>query len=159
MSELTIRRAAAADLDAIDRIEHSSFDVDAFPRRVLRYLSSRACGGCFVAERQGRAEGYIALLTKKGWNGVRIYSVAVDAQARGKGVGAAMVKFAAEFAKNAGLEKVSLEVRTDNQAAIGLYEKYGFSITGRLKSYYHDGADGYKMTLLLPHGVPYSSKE
>lgn len=159
MSELTIRRATADDLDEINRIEHSSFDADAFPRRVLRYLSSRARGGCFVAERQGRAEGYISLLTKKGWNGVRIYSVAVDTQARGKGVGAALVGFAAEFAKSAGMEKVSLEVRTDNQAAIGLYKKYGFSITGRLKAYYHDGADGYKMTLLLPHGTPYSSKE
>ena len=41
---------------------------------------------------------------------------------------------------------VFLEVRTDNLAAIGLYESYGFTITGTRKNYYHpSGADAYTM--------------
>lgn len=41
---------------------------------------------------------------------------------------------------------VFLEVRTDNAAAIGLYESYGFFVLGTRKGYYQpSGADAYSM--------------
>ena len=41
---------------------------------------------------------------------------------------------------------VFLEVRTDNQPAVGLYERYGFTIEGTRKAYYQpSGADAFTM--------------
>ena len=39
-----------------------------------------------------------------------------------------------------------LEVRPDNSAALGMYERYGFSVVGTRKNYYQpSGADAFSM--------------
>jgi ribosomal protein S18 acetylase RimI-like enzyme len=43
------------------------------------------------------------------------------------------------------LARVRLEVRVDNRAAIALYERHGFSVTGTLPGYYGLGEDGVRM--------------
>lgn len=48
----------------------------------------------------------------------------------GKGIGSELMRRAIEHAKTNGLEILSLEVRSDNCRAIGLYEKYGFEKIG-----------------------------
>jgi ribosomal-protein-alanine N-acetyltransferase len=40
-----------------------------------------------------------------------------------------------------------LEVRCSNNDAVKLYEKLGFSIIQRLKTYYRDGEDAYVMAI------------
>lgn len=40
------------------------------------------------------------------------------------------------FAKNAGIEIIELQVRSDNANAIHLYEKMGFEKIGRYKGFY-----------------------
>jgi len=40
-----------------------------------------------------------------------------------------------------------LEVRCSNNDAVRLYEKLGFSINQRLKTYYRDGEDAYLMAI------------
>ena len=40
-----------------------------------------------------------------------------------------------------------LEVRCSNTDAVKLYEKLGFSINQRLKTYYRDGEDAYLMAI------------
>jgi ribosomal protein S18 acetylase RimI-like enzyme len=49
---------------------------------------------------------------------------------RRHGVGRRLLEGCLELAKNAGLEKVELEVFTDNTAAIKLYKSFGFSREG-----------------------------
>ena len=43
------------------------------------------------------------------------------------------------FARQAGIELIRLEVRSDNAGAIHLYEKYGFQHVGRLPAYFKIG--------------------
>ena len=54
-----------------------------------------------------------------------------------RGIGTDLLKKILDFAKNtAGSEIVSLEVRSDNKAAIHLYEKFGFQKIGTFRGYF-----------------------
>ena len=41
-----------------------------------------------------------------------------------------------DYAKEHGIEIINLEVRSDNKAAIHLYEKYGFIKTGTVPAFF-----------------------
>lgn len=68
---------------------------------------------------------------------------------QGKGVGSAMMRAGLELADNwLNLVRLELEVYTDNEPAIRLYERHGFEREGTLRSYaFRDGkyADAYLM--------------
>lgn len=147
--EVTIRPAVAADIDRIAGIENASFDTDRFSRRQLRYLALRAQGAFFVAEAEGIVAGYVSLLTHRKRGALRIYAIAVDPLFRGRNIAGAFMEKAGDYASTHGLATITLEVRTDNAAAINLYRKHGFSMSGIKKGYYGDGADAYAMTCLL----------
>jgi ribosomal protein S18 acetylase RimI-like enzyme len=55
---------------------------------------------------------------------------------RGRGVGSALVAAAIDKARGEGLHKLSLEVFAHNDAAIGLYRKFGFVEEGRRVKHY-----------------------
>jgi len=54
---------------------------------------------------------------------------------RGQGVGYNLLMKALDHAKKMGLEKVELNVYSENAPAIGLYKKCGFSEVGYIKNY------------------------
>lgn len=59
---------------------------------------------------------------------------------RGKGLGTLLMEYGIEWSKEAGVEKISLEVFNNNPRAIKLYEKLGFVTEGiRRKQYLMDG--------------------
>jgi putative acetyltransferase len=68
---------------------------------------------------------------------------------QGEGVGTALMQAAIDLADNwLNLRRLELEVFVDNAAAIRLYEKFGFSIEGRLVDFaFRDGqyVDTYTM--------------
>jgi ribosomal protein S18 acetylase RimI-like enzyme len=57
--------------------------------------------------------------------------MAVTRDWRGRGVGSALLASAVEWAREAGLHKLSLSVFAHNAAAIALYRKFGFVEEGR----------------------------
>lgn len=71
----------------------------------------------------------------------------------GLGIGNALMNYAIDWAKeNKKIKKIDLLVRTDNEKAINLYNKYGFSIEGTIKRDLYIGGeffDAYSMGLLL----------
>jgi ribosomal-protein-alanine N-acetyltransferase len=72
-----------------------------------------------------------------------IHTIGVDPAYQGQGIGRGMLRRLFEYADNA---TVFLEVRTDNAAAIALYESEGFTKVGVRKRYYRiSGADAYTM--------------
>lgn len=58
-----------------------------------------------------------------------------------KGVGSKMMEKLIQFAKDIGIEIVSLEVRSDNKRAIHLYEKYGFKQIGTFPAFFKIGEE------------------
>jgi ribosomal-protein-alanine N-acetyltransferase len=74
-----------------------------------------------------------------------IHTIGVDPAWQGKGIGRALLRALLARADEAAAP-VYLEVRTDNAAAIGLYEAHGFTRIGTRRRYYWpSGADAYTM--------------
>ena len=72
-----------------------------------------------------------------------IHTIGVDPAFQGQGIGRQMLHRLFEYAAGA---TMFLEVRTDNDAAIALYESEGFVKIGVRKRYYRvSGADAYTM--------------
>ena len=54
----------------------------------------------------------------------------------GKGIGTGIMKVLMDFAKKSGAEVLELEVRSDNEAAISLYKKFGFEKIGTNEKFF-----------------------
>ncbi|MBQ4105809.1 MAG: GNAT family N-acetyltransferase [Clostridia bacterium] len=54
----------------------------------------------------------------------------------GRGIGSEMMRKLIEFSSVSGIEILSLEVRSDNLRAIGLYKKFGFQKIGSFKGFF-----------------------
>jgi [ribosomal protein S18]-alanine N-acetyltransferase len=87
--------------------------------------------------------GGIARLGRKRPYEYEIHTVGVDAAYQAQGIGRQLLTELLEYA-NGGT--VFLEVRTDNEPAIALYESAGFVRVGLRRRYYRaSGADAYTM--------------
>ncbi|MBE6652822.1 MAG: ribosomal-protein-alanine N-acetyltransferase [Ruminococcaceae bacterium] len=76
----------------------------------------------------------------------QITNIAVHPDYRRKGYGAAILQALIRHAKDAKLESISLEVRVSNEAAIRLYETYGFEKVGKRPGFYQKPTeDAYVM--------------
>ena len=72
-----------------------------------------------------------------------VHTIGVDPAYQGQGIGRQLLRGLFDFAGDA---TIFLEVRTDNAAAIALYESEGFEQVGLRKRYYRvSGADAYTM--------------
>jgi ribosomal-protein-alanine N-acetyltransferase len=77
-----------------------------------------------------------------------IVTIATRGTHRGHGIGEALLISAIETAQARSQPLVTLEVRVSNDAAIALYEKYGFQEVGRRPRYYSDNhEDAYVLTI------------
>jgi N-acetylglutamate synthase-like GNAT family acetyltransferase len=68
------------------------------------------------------------ILTKLDNNTARLRQMAVADNIQGKGVGASIINFAENMAKDKGYHKIILHAR---DTVIGFYEKFGYSIVGK----------------------------
>ena len=76
-----------------------------------------------------------------------IDNIAVFPQARGKGVGSALVRALCDYGESNHLDFITLEVRPSNEAALALYHKFGFCQEGIRKNYYcHPTEDAWLLT-------------
>lgn len=72
-----------------------------------------------------------------------IQALGVIPDYRGRGVGNALISAACTLAKRWQSERLLLEVRAGNVAAIALYRRHGFSEDGRRKNYYPAAPDSH----------------
>ena len=68
------------------------------------------------------------LLTKLDKDTVRLRQMAVQNNLQGKGIGASMMNFAENVARDLGFKKICMHAR---KSAIGFYEKLGYKINGQ----------------------------
>ena len=68
------------------------------------------------------------LLTKIDKHSARLRQMAVQNNLQGKGIGATMMNFAENVARDAGYKKMIMHAR---KTAIGFYEKLGYKVTGK----------------------------
>lgn len=151
-TEITIEQATLSDLDAIVEIENQCFDSDQFSENQFVYLITNSKGVFYVIKQAGKAVAYLSLLTHARTRNLRIYSIAVHPEARGKKLAWFLLDKAIGYARQHQLKAITLEVKVSNTPAISLYEKMGFMKVCVKQNYYHDGSDAYYMKFLIKEG-------
>lgn len=149
---VNLRAANLADLPALEGIEQQSFAGDRLSRRSLQHLLTKAHAINLVAERSGRVVGYITVLLRRGSASARVYSLAVDPEARGARIGARLLEAAEEAAAAQNMNRMRLEVRADNGAAIHRYLEAGYGQFATEPGYYEDGDTALKFEKALRRG-------
>jgi ribosomal-protein-alanine N-acetyltransferase len=140
-----VRRAELSDLEDLVALEESSFATDRLSReQYRRHLDSETAQVLVASANHRRFLGTAVVFFRKGTKVARLYSIATHAEARGKGVGSALLEASEQLARRRGCKVLRLEVRTDNDAAIRLYERLGYDRIGRYARYYGDGADAWR---------------
>lgn len=146
------RLATLADLDDLLALERRNFcEKDAFRRRQLRYLLQSPCSRTLTVRRDGRLAAAATMLWRRTTRGLtgRIYSLSVDSEFRGQGLGRRLLQRCVEELTALGARAVVLEVRIENSPAVELYRAQGFICVEQLDDYYAPGEHGLKMRLDL----------
>jgi ribosomal-protein-alanine acetyltransferase len=152
VTTLRIRRAGVADLPALVALENRVFSADRLSARQWRRHLRSDSPGMLVAERDGAVLGAAVVFFHASHRIARLYSIAVAPEARGTGIGEALLAAAERLARRRGARAMRLEVRTDNAQAQRLYERRGYRRIGIRRRYYEDGADAlrYEKAIAAP---------
>ena len=113
-------------------------------RRYLKALRRYPHAAVFVAEREdGTIVGRLSIGRDPHPASTHVADVGlmVASDARRQGVGTAMLRAAIGWAREAGVRKIELHVFPWNEAAIKLYEAFGFEREGFRKGHYRRGND------------------
>lgn len=146
-----IAPATAADLDAIDEISRHSFRTP-WPRQTFADELTRDHARLELARRGRDVVGYVNYWLVS--DEVHLLAIATHPDARGGGVGAALMAHLVAVARERAARLVTLEVRAGNQPARRLYARFGFAMMATRRAYYgDDGEDAVVMTLALDAGV------
>ena len=129
---IELRRVCREDLPQIAAIERTCFSAP-WDENILAV--QLGAGYVFLAAaEQKQILGYVGMqyVLDEGY----ISNVAVSPEHRRRGIAGLLLTRLHGIAEELGLAFVSLEVRASNEPAIALYEKYGYTQTGRRKNYY-----------------------
>ena len=136
--ELTFARMAKEDLDEVMKLEKVSFTSPWTRGMYLREIEKWE--GCYLAARSdGVLIGYGGVLLIL--DEAHVMTLAVEEKLRRRGLGARLLLELIKTAEPMGARFFTLEVRKSNQAAIGLYSRFGFQIMGERKHYYLDNLE------------------
>jgi len=140
-----VRRATADDVDAIvglyDELAHERrwvaseppIDRERYRRELLDALGD-PYKVVLVAESGGTVIGELGAFGRP--NRPADIGMSVTAEWRGRGVGTALMQACVDWARERGIHKLALQVWPHNDAALHLYEKFGFEREGRLRAHY-----------------------
>jgi ribosomal protein S18 acetylase RimI-like enzyme len=142
------------DLDELLVLEQACFQSDRISRRQFRYLLTRGNARTLAATdpQISRLLGYVMVLFSRGTSLARLYSIAVSASARGRGVGRRLVEAAEAAARDKASADLRLEVRRDNTASLALFRQMGYREFGTIEDYYEDHMGALRLQKSLAPG-------
>ena len=131
-----VRRARPEDEGLVRRLvedmEGYDFAPEPFSRRFGELLGD-ARRACFVVELDGSPAGYIALRVEHPLHHERpvaeVVELAVSPEARGQGLGAALLGHACDYARDEGCELIEVHSKVERTRAHRFYEREGMRKT------------------------------
>jgi ribosomal-protein-alanine N-acetyltransferase len=153
-----IRPATAADAAAIAGLELELFGPDSWTvDQVVEELAGFGRGWVLVAPQQMLSSGSAAavepvrgyVITRTIGEVSDLQRIAVDAAYQRGGVASQLLAAAIVGAREAGAERMLLEVADDNEAALRFYAQRGFAEIDRRPRYYRSGAAAIVMAVDL----------
>lgn len=144
-----IRKAVLQDAAAMATLDGQCFSAPWSRQAFEQELSVNEAAFYLIAALGDEIIGYAGLwaVLDEG----HITNIAVHPAHRGKGLGEMLLAELIRISEENGLTSHTLEVRTSNQPARRLYEKYDFKIAGIRKEYYEDNRED-ALILWRTHG-------
>ena len=135
--QVEIRRLTYSDLPQVIAIERQAFPTPWSLSMFVLELS-KPSGICLAALVNGKLTGY--LICSRYDTVWHLMNVAVDPVARRRGIASSLMDHLFTTADRPH-EQYTLEVRESNDAAIAMYERFGFRGAGHRRGYYHDNRE------------------
>ena len=137
---MTVRPATPEDVDAVAASEAENLGPDAWSHGLVEegVRGRLPTVHYLVAEEDGRVVGHAVASVVA--DVAELQRIAVAPEWRRRGVAAALLDAVAAIAVPAGADRILLEVREDNAAALSFYAAHGFVEVDRRPRYYRDGA-------------------
>lgn len=145
-TEVTIRPMTMDDLDEVLVIEQASFSAPWKREHFLQEIQGRHSFP-LVASCQETVIGYVCVMSL--FEEAQIMDIAIAPGYRGRKVGRLLLERAIAVAREQGAERLALEVRRSNAAAIRLYERSGFVHYSVRKGYYEGKEDALLLEKML----------
>ncbi|MCI1635657.1 ribosomal protein S18-alanine N-acetyltransferase [Bifidobacterium sp.] len=140
-----IRALVEQDTAAIAALESELFGSGAWSEALVHQeINAPARNYVVDADSEGIIRGYAGY-----WydgDDAELMTIAVSTTYQRRGIASAMLRHLLLEAKRQGAHRMLLEVRVDNQPAIKMYQRFGFTQLGIRKHYYQpEGVDAYTM--------------
>jgi ribosomal-protein-alanine N-acetyltransferase len=147
---ITYRDANSMDIPVLVSLDRELFPYSPWSSGQYREEISAPTRRFIVAVDEGLSViGYAGVFAPGGAE-ADILTVGVIAQHRGQGIARQLMAGITKWAIDQGSIAMMLEVKTDNAAAIGLYESLGYSKLNIRKDYFGSGLDALVMRKELP---------
>lgn len=138
MKNMEIREMKEQEITEVFNIAVENFDEPWSERSIIEDFNN-VLSRYFVYIENSQIIGYISF-----WyiiNEAHITNIVVKNEMRGQGIGKKLIEALIKFAEENDMIGLTLEVSTKNERALGLYKKYGFTITGTRPEYYEKSKD------------------
>jgi ribosomal-protein-alanine N-acetyltransferase len=147
-----IRPAGADDVPAVARLEDECLGADAWSEGLVRegVLGRLPTVTYLVAEADGEVVGH-AVASSAG-DIAELQRIAVAPDRRRQGIAASLLANVVDLARRTSADRLLLEVREDNSAALSFYADQGFVEIDRRARYYADGATAIVLRRALDRG-------
>ena len=142
---MRVRLVEEADADAITALEEECF-TDAWSPALMSQMFASEWDRIYVLEDEGKVIGYADVRNMYG--DCDLMSICVTREARGRGGASLLMEHILEQARADDARQMLLEVRRSNEAAIGLYRKFGFEELGVRRNYYSNPVEDAAVMLL-----------
>lgn len=133
-AEIKIRRMSGDDVPAVTALEREYFSQPWSENAYLSALANENATYLVAEAADGSLVGMCGLLNILGEGDIS--NVTVREDFRRQGVAECMLTKLLREGKEQGITAFTLEVRASNEAALRLYEKFGFVCEGRRKNFY-----------------------
>jgi ribosomal-protein-alanine N-acetyltransferase len=140
---VVIRPFRVEDAAAASEILLEAPEAAAWSASMIRELIASAGVSSFIAERAGRATGFI--LGREVLDEGEILNLAVSKAHRRHGEGTSLTRELMKSFAARGVHRVFLEVRESNLPAIAFYQKLGFAQVGRREGYYREPVEAARI--------------
>jgi ribosomal-protein-alanine N-acetyltransferase len=149
MNNISIEVMRRDHIPAILDIEGDVFNTPWTEEMFVQELEERMLSRAFVALEGSRLVGYMIswMLRQE----LHLINIAVTPGSQRAGIGTKMLRYLVDLAVGEGRRFITLEVRESNDAAIRLYESFGFKRIGVRPRYYReDGENAVVMVRFVP---------
>jgi ribosomal-protein-alanine N-acetyltransferase len=134
----SLEDASIRHLDTLCEIERQCFEKEAFTRKQISQLLANYNCVSLIAKESNEIVGFIIGMIRTDRNTMSGHILTIDILPayRRRGIGQMLLQEIERIFKEKGVRNSYLEVREDNVAAAGLYQKLGYREIGKLENYY-----------------------